>query len=108
MLTRKALAELLAAVREELCSLGLSPDRMILFGSYVNGGIHAYSDVDIAIWNQQFTGDGLIDLEKIRPLLRKFRGLDIKTFPIGATADNFDPFIEVIEKTGVEILPEHA
>ncbi len=104
MLTRKALGELLAEVREELCRMGLSPDRMILFGSYAHGGIHQYSDVDIAVWNLEFTGDGIIDIEKIRPLLRKFKGLDLKTFPIGATAENFDPFIEVIEKTGVDLL----
>ena len=27
-------------------------------------------------------------------------------YPSGATAENFDPFIEVIEKTGEEILLE--
>ena len=106
MFTRKALAEVVIGVHDELSRLGYKPERMILFGSYVSGGIHSYSDVDIAVWNSGFTGDGLVDLEKIRPVLRKFRGVDLKMYPSGATAQNFDPFIEVIEKTGEEILFE--
>ncbi|MFZ1677515.1 MAG: nucleotidyltransferase domain-containing protein [Saprospiraceae bacterium] len=106
MLTRKTLAEVIIGVYEELSHLGYKPDRMILFGSYAKGGVHQYSDVDIAVWNSGFSGEGLIDLEKIRPVLRKFRGVDLKMYPSGATAENFDPFIDVIEKTGEEILLE--
>lgn len=62
-----------------------------------------HSDIDIAIWSHKFIGEGLIDFEIIRPIIRKFRNVDIKMYPIGATAENFDPFIRVIESTGRKI-----
>lgn len=100
MLTRRALDKLLNEVVDHLISLGLEPEKVILFGSYANGGVHPYSDVDIAVWSPKFIGEGMIDFELVRPIIRKFRHLDIKMFPSGADADSF-PFISVIEKTGV-------
>ena len=39
----------------------------------------------------------------------KYKNLDIKMYPAGANAENFDPFIKVIEDTGREInLPEKS
>lgn len=51
---------------------------------FKNGGVHEYSDIDLAIWSHHFTGHGLLDLELIRPLLRKYKNLDIKTYPANA------------------------
>lgn len=101
MLTRKALNTLLLNVWQEFSSLGYEPERMLLFGSYAAGNPHQYSDIDIAVWNSSFSGEGMVDFEKIRSVYRKHRGVDIKTYPSGANAD-FDPFIDVIEKTGIE------
>jgi uncharacterized protein len=103
MLTRKNLNILLSDIPTQLSNLGIDVDRMILFGSYVKGNIHGNSDVDIAIWSPQFSGFGLQDLELYRPLLRKYPQLDLKTFASGQDS-NHNPFIDVIEKTGVEIL----
>lgn len=104
MLTAKSLNSHLQLLYNQLSTLGFKPDRMILFGSYASGKVHAYSDVDVAIWNKNFSGSPLSDMELIRPVIRNFRRFDIKFYPSGATADNFDPFISVIEKTGKEIL----
>ena len=103
MLTRRSLEVLLNELIQNLFLLGLDPKKVILFGSYANGGVHKYSDVDIAIWSHKFVGEGLIDFEIIRPIIRKFKNVDIKMYPIGATAENFDPFIKVIENTGRKI-----
>ena len=64
---------------------------------------HTYSDVDLAVWSKKFTGEGLIDFEIVRPLIKKYKNLDIKMYPSGATSENFDPFIDIIEKTGKSI-----
>lgn len=104
MLTRKALNETLSTVRSDLIQLGLRPERMILYGSYAKGGVHTNSDIDIAIWHRNFNGDRFADLEQIRPILRKYLGLDIKTYPSEANADNFDPFIRIAEETGIELI----
>lgn len=78
---------------------------MILFGSYAKGKVHKYSDVDLAVWNEKFSGIGLEDFEQIKFIKRQYPIVNLKTYPSGATAENDDPFIEVIEKTGIQIFP---
>ncbi len=103
MLTRKALNKLLVSISNDLLELNLRPDKMILFGSYAKECVTQESDVDIAIWHSRFVGNGLIDMELIRPILRKYRGVfDFKFYPSHATANNFDPFIQEIVRTGKE------
>jgi len=101
MLTRKALDMLLSEVTEELILLGITPTKMILFGSYAKGGVHAYSDVDVALWSEKFTGDPIKDFEQVHAVVRKHPKVSFKIFPAYATASNYDPFIEIIEKTGI-------
>ena len=69
MLTRKALTNLLTGVFNELVDMGLRPDRMILFGSYAKGNIHAYSDVDLAIWNKKLRKILTLLLKKLREMV---------------------------------------
>ena len=108
MFTRRALNILIENIVEDMFSLDIKPEKIILFGSYAKGGIQPDSDVDLAVWSKKFTGEGLIDFEKVRPLIKKYKNLDIKMYPTGATSDNFDPFIDVIEKTGktIQITPK--
>ncbi len=100
MLTRKALNNLLSEVTEELIALSITPNKIVLFGSYANGGVHAYSDVDVALWSEKFTGEAMEDFEIVRPIVRKHREISFKLYPACATASNYDPFIEIIEQTG--------
>ncbi len=100
MFTRRALDIFLNQFVNELIALGINPEKVILFGSYVKGGVHEYSDIDIAVWSDKFTGQGLVDMELIRPILRKFKRIDLKMYPKAATAQDFDPVILVIESTG--------
>lgn len=102
MYTKGSLNNLIKKFKLDIDQLSLNVTKMTLFGSYINGGVHPNSDIDIAIWADKFTGDPLEDLEIIRPLIRIYRDLDIKTFPSYATKDDF-PFIEIIEKTGKDI-----
>lgn len=100
MLTRKALNQKIKETLELMSEHRIEPVKVILFGSYARGGIHEYSDVDLAIWSHAFTGDIMQDLDTMRPIMRKCRGIDFKLYPEHATKDNYDPFIEEIEKTG--------
>jgi predicted nucleotidyltransferase len=72
----------------------------MLFGSYANGGVHAYSDVDVALWSEQFDGDPVKDFEQVLPVVRKHPKISFKLYPAYATASAYDPFIEIIEQTG--------
>lgn len=103
MFTRKALARKIQETIDLLIENGIKPVKIILFGSYAKGGIHEFSDIDLAIWSPVFTGDIMRDLDTMRPVLRKCRGIDFKLYPEHATTDNYDPFIEVIETTGTVV-----
>lgn len=104
MLTKRALNELLQSLQSDLKANGFPLDAMILYGSYAKGNIHKYSDVDIALWGSNFSGEGLLDFEKIQPVLRNYRKVHAKFYPPDADENNFDPFIEEIKKTGIRIL----
>lgn len=73
MLTRRALNVMLENIVEDMFSLDIKPEKIILFGSYSKGGIHTYSDVDLAVWSKKFTGEGLIDFEIVRPLIKNIK-----------------------------------
>jgi len=56
----------------------LSPKAIILFGSYVSGTPHAYSDIDIAVVLDGFDGDWL---KAASMLFRLRRGISIDIEP---------------------------
>ena len=103
MLTKRALDNLLNDFRADLSANGLTPNKILLFGSYAKGNVHHYSDVDVAVWSEQFTGDWLADFEKAKPVLGKYPRLQAKLYPAHADENNFDPFIEEIKRTGITI-----
>lgn len=104
MLTNRALNELLLSFQKDLSANGFLPEAIILYGSYAKGKVHKYSDIDVAIWSKSFTGEGLNDFEKAKPVLRNYPKVQAKLYPAYADENNFDPFIEVIKQTGIKIL----
>lgn len=104
MFTKRALNDLLLALKTDLSANGLPPEVIILYGSYAKGNVHKYSDIDVAVWSNEFTGDGLGDFEKAKPVLRKYPQVQAKLYPRHADENNFDPFIDEIKRTGIRIL----
>lgn len=104
MFTKRALNELLSALQTDMTANGFPLDAMILYGSYAKGNVHQYSDVDVALWSERFSGEGMLDFEKVQPVLRNYRQIHAKFYPSGADENNFDPFIEEIKRTGIVIL----
>lgn len=103
MLTKRDLNNLLLSFCNDLLENGISPKKLLLFGSYAKGGVSNYSDVDIAVWSDQFTGDLMADFEKAKPVLKKYPILQAKLYPAFADENNFDPFIGEIKRTGISI-----
>lgn len=99
----KALDNLLQQVISDLIENNIAPHKIILFGSYNNGNVHKYSDVDIAVWSDRFSGNPLEDFNLVKAIAQKNRPVSFKLYPADATANNYDPFIEVIEQTGKTI-----
>jgi predicted nucleotidyltransferase len=105
--TEKKLMIHIKGFLDELKSKGYSYEKIILFGSYVNGHPHEYSDIDLAIWSPEFSDDPYENREKIRSLLQSFSPIQLHPYAVGETAST-DPFIGEIERTGKIIEYNHA
>src|SRR5438045_266892 len=99
MVTRKNLRLRIESFLEDLRKLGYNPERVLLFGSYAKGTASELSDIDLAIWDKNFSGCLPEDAEKIVSVLVKHPGIEVHTYKAGETA-NDDPFIGEIIKTG--------
>ena len=76
----------------------------ILFGSYVKGTYHDWSDIDVALVSDAFDGERFRDRNKIRRIKLEISS-DLEPLPYRPedfTPD--DPFIQKIIETGVRIL----
>ncbi len=99
MVTLKNIERKISGLIQALAGAGYAPKRAILFGSYAKGYPTEWSDLDVAIWAEGFTGYPLLDLEKAAPLLRPFHPVELHPFKVGETSAE-NPFIEEIEMTG--------
>jgi hypothetical protein len=63
-----------------------------------------YSDIDLAVWSDFFTDDYFTVMEKVAPLRRTFKNIELHPFSSDDNAEN-NPFIKEIENTGVVITP---
>ena len=68
--------------------------------SGANGTQHPHSDIDLALWDDKFTGSLTVDYEPIKRILTRFPLIELHTFP--SDEDKFsNPFIAEIIKTGI-------
>jgi uncharacterized protein len=105
MVTIAAINNMFAGIYQDLQSHGITPRKMILFGSYAKGHPKKYSDVDIAILADEFIGARMLDYEKIKHLHRKYMPAEFHTFKGNASVDD-NPFLEEIFNTGKEWTPD--
>ncbi|MDX2188783.1 MAG: nucleotidyltransferase domain-containing protein [Bacteroidota bacterium] len=103
MLTQKALNIKINDFLTDLTSIGIVPSKAILFGSYHNGGVTEFSDIDLAVWSEAFTGNPYTDTEKVARLLSKHHPIELHAFTANANEDEY-PFISEIIRTGKLIL----
>ena len=90
---------------KEVQALGVQFQRVILYGSYANGGQHEWSDIDVVLVADKFTGVGFLDrklFSKVN-IQEKYMWIEPKTYPT-AYFQQGDPFIEEIVRTGVKIV----
>lgn len=82
---------------------GLHIERAILFGSYAEGTVSEWSDIDVALVSKDFTGVGFYDRKRINPFLIK---IDSRIEPHPFRPEDFteeNPFVKEILKQGIEI-----
>lgn len=97
MLDKETVREIALRYTEEVRKV-LKPDAIILFGSYVNGTPHEWSDIDIAIVVNGFQGDWLETASMLCGLSWKI-SIDIEPHLLDETCDR-SGFVEHVLKTG--------
>jgi len=103
MFTQKSAIEFSKNFLDDLKKMGYSPTQAYLFGSYANGIPNEYSDIDIAVWDEKFTGCLSVDWEAIKYLLIRYTYLEPHTYSNLDSEDN-NPFIGIIKQKGIRIM----
>lgn len=83
-------------------SLPIKIDRAILFGSVLTGRSDENSDIDLALFSNNFTDNILQNLDHITIINIRFPELDIHTYPTVAYSGK-GMLLDEIKKTGLEI-----
>lgn len=104
MLTQKTALERVKNFALELKAAGLHLQKVIMFGSYARNKQHKWSDIDIAIVADEFTGIGFNDADYFARINNKkqYILIEAKTYSTSGFKKG-DPFIEEIKRTGIEI-----
>ncbi|MFN7258718.1 MAG: nucleotidyltransferase domain-containing protein, partial [Cyclobacteriaceae bacterium] len=79
MFTIRIAKQIVGKLIEDLRENGYNPARVILFGSLAKGKAYAHSDIDVAIWDERFTGCRPIDIEAIVKILHSYPRVEVHT-----------------------------
>jgi len=105
MLDKATVREIAKRYADEVCKT-LTPQTIILFGSYANGVPHNDSDIDIAVVFKNFKGNWLETASYLCGLKRRV-SVDIEPHMMDESIDR-SGFLELVMKTGEIIYKKHA
>ena len=105
MFTQQLAIDKATSFTKEILSNGLKLRKAILFGSYANQTQHEFSDIDLCLIADEFTGFGYEDVDYFVRIINKkeFLLIEPKTY---STANylNGDPFLNSeVNRTGIVI-----
>jgi len=105
MLTQNAVIKTVRNYAEEINQAGINLRKVILFGSFAKGTQHEWSDIDVALVADDFTGVGFLDTPRFSRinLQTPYIRIESITYPTDYFQES-DPFIEEIKNTGIEII----
>lgn len=87
----------------ELNQHNIPINEAVLFGSYAKGNYHEWSDIDIALVSEIFTGDWIENKDKIRKITLSVSS-QIEVIPFSLLEFNFqNPLAKEIMTTGIKI-----
>jgi len=105
MLTQNTVIELVRNYAHDIELHGVNLRTVILYGSFAKGTQHEWSDIDVALVADEFTGFTFND-KKLFPYVgikKPYIRIEAKTYPTDYFQEG-DPFIEEIVKTGIKIV----
>ena len=97
MLDKATVREIAKRYSEEVTKV-LNPEKIILFGSYVNGTPREHSDIDIAVVMNDYQGNWL-DTATMLCALRVTVSMDIEPHLFDESCDR-SGFLDFVKKTG--------
>ena len=105
MLTRNAAIKTVRNYAKEINKQGVNLRKVILYGSFAKGTQHEWSDIDVALVADDFTGVGILDTPRFSRinLQTPYIRIEPRTYPTDYFQES-DPFIEEIKNTGIEII----
>lgn len=105
MATQKFIIKQLEKIIAEIRNSGINIKQAFLFGSYAKNKQHKWSDVDLALVSDQFTGFDFHDVGMISRILIKYPKLLIqpRSYKSSHFSPEKDPIVEEIIKSGLEI-----
>lgn len=104
MLTRESAISLVKDFANEIKLTGIHLRKVILYGSYASNRQNEWSDIDVALVADEFTGAVILDLDyfiKIK-IKKTYTIIQPQTFST-AYFNQGDPFINEIKQTGQEV-----
>ena len=106
MLTQKSAIERVKRFATEIVGLGIPLNRVILFGSYSKNSQNQWSDIDVALVSDKFSGIGFFDSDLIGgiKIQKSYSNIQTRTYNTRNFNPGKDTFVEEILKTGIEIV----
>jgi predicted nucleotidyltransferase len=105
MLDRNAVIETVRNYAKDIEAHGVYLRMVILYGSFAKGTQHEWSDIDVALVADEFSGFTFND-KKLFPYIgikKPYIRIESKTYSTDYFRES-DPFIEEIKKDGIVIL----
>ena len=103
MLTRNAAINTVRNYAQEIERKGVNLRKVILFGSFAKGTQHEWSDIDVALVADEFTGlPDDYDLFPYIGIKKPYIRIESKTYPT-RYFEQGDPLIDEIKKTGIVV-----
>ncbi|MFN0036517.1 MAG: nucleotidyltransferase family protein [Saprospiraceae bacterium] len=105
MVTQSAAIEIAQQYLSAVRALGVPVQKAYLFGSFAQDRQHEWSDIDLALIAEGFTGSVVVDKKPFRKLHLQphFMAVEAHTFPTSLLESGHHPFLEEIKRTGIEI-----
>jgi len=85
-------------------NLPIKINKAIVFGSAISGKANKYSDIDLAVFSDDFTDNVLHNIDLIGKVNIAYPDIDIHTYPLQALQQN-SIMLQEIFATGIEVTP---
>ncbi len=105
MVTTKDITAEIESFLQALMAEGYKINKAILFGSMAKGTPHEYSDIDLAVWSDEFDENYFTTVEKTAHMKLSHKKIELHPFRSTDTSET-NPFIEEIENSGKLVFPE--